>query len=209
VNKFAGVLVEGGQGSLLEAVKADLSLTDLFPVHRLDQGTSGLVVFAKTAEANRELSSAFAQRKVDKFYLAITAGKPKKKQGFIVGDMSKARNGSYKLMRSQSNPAKTAFFNFALEQGQRLWVVKIFTGKTHQIRVALRALGAPIVGDLRYGGAAADRLYLHATQLQFELLGEQFNYLCPPTYGTGFQTSACIAKLAELGAPANLAWPQK
>lgn len=201
--------MQGGQGSLMEALKADLNLSELFPVHRLDQGTSGLVVFAKTVEANRQLSLAFAQRKVDKFYVAITANKPKKKQGCIIGDMAKARNGSYKLLRSQDNPAKTAFFSFALEQGQRLWVLKIFTGKTHQIRVALRALGAPIVGDVRYGGVAADRLYLHATQLQFELLGERFNYLCLPTYGTSFQTSACITTLAELGAPDNLAWPQK
>lgn len=203
------MIVQGAQDSLLQTLKTDLDLPTLFPVHRLDQGTSGLVLFAKTPQANKQLSLAFQERQVQKFYFALTANKPKKKQGCITGDMAKARNGSYKLLRSQNNPAKTAFFSFALGNGQRLFAIKIFTGKTHQIRVALRALAAPILGDERYGGAVADRMYLHAAQIQFVLDGHQFDYFCPPTAGAEFLQPTCAAILAELGAPAKLAWPQK
>lgn len=123
--------------------------------------------------------------------------------------MAKARNGSYKLLRSHNSPAKTAFFSFALGNGQRLFALKIFTGKTHQIRVALRALGAPILGDERYGGAVADRMYLHAAQIQFVLDDHWFDYYCPPTTGTEFCQPTCTTVLAELSPPAKLAWPQK
>lgn len=209
VNKAAGAIVQGAQGSLLHTLKMDLELPALFPVHRLDQGTSGLVLFAKTPLANKQLSFAFQQREVQKFYFALTSNKPKKKQGWVIGDMAKSRNGSYKLLRSQTNPAKTAFFSFALGGGQRLVALKIYTGKTHQIRVALRALAAPVLGDERYGGAVADRMYLHAAQIQFTLDNERFDYYCPPTAGSEFLEPACVAKVAEIGVPAELLWPQK
>lgn len=208
MNKSPGTVVLGEEGSLLHSLRKDLDLPNLHPVHRLDRGTSGLTLFAKTSAANRQLAAAFEQRRVNKYYVALIDGKPKKKQGWISGDMAKARNGSYKLLRSHSNPAKTCFFSFALGNGQRLVVARIYTGKTHQIRVALRALGTAIVGDERYGGSCADRLYLHATQLQFELNGEAFDYFCLPTLGNEFLRSEVLEKMQALGEPALLNWPR-
>ena len=208
VNKAPGIIAQGGSESLLQILKSDLKLAQLYPVHRLDRDTSGLLVLAKTNGANQALSMAFQQRQVNKYYLALTDKKPRKKQGLVVGDMAKARNGSYKLMRSQNNPAKTAFFSFALDRGQRLVALKIYTGKTHQIRVALRALGAPIVGDDRYGGSKAERLYLHAAQIQFQLDGQTYSYASVPDRGSEFLTPLWRSTLASIGPLAELTWPQ-
>lgn len=208
VNKAPGIAVQGDAAapSLLQVLKRDLSLPELYPVHRLDQGTSGVLVLAKTPAANRQLSLGFQERQVRKFYLAITAKKPGKKQGWVIGDMEKSRNGSYKLCQTRANPARTAFFSFAFEEAMRLLVLRPLTGKTHQLRVALKALAAPIIGDLRYGGIQADRMYLHAWHLEFALDGQVFSYHAPPDAGELFRRPSFAARLAELGAPDRLPW---
>lgn len=207
VNKAAGVAVQGDPHapSLLHHLKQDLMLPHLYPVHRLDSGTSGVVVLAKTETANRALSMAFQERQVAKYYLALTAKKPSKKQGLVSGDMEKARGGSYRLMHTRQNPALTAFFSFAFEEGMRLLVVRPYTGKTHQIRVALKALSAPIIGDARYGGPPADRMYLHAWQLSFSFAGQDFTYRALPQAGLLFAREK-FAELVATLAPENLRW---
>ncbi len=191
----AGLLHPG----LVSRVKADTGLL-LYPVHRLDKMTSGLVLLARTTEANRALSMAFAAREVRKQYLALSDRKPKKKQGWVKGDMQKGRGGSWMLARSQDNPAISWFDSVSVREGLRLYRIKPQTGKTHQIRVALKSVGAPILGDERYGGTAADRGYLHAWRLVFTLAGEAFDFVCPPDEGTLFvlpELHAAIAGLAE------------
>jgi len=200
IDKSPGIAVQGDPGgvSVLEHVRRDLGLEALFPVHRLDVGTSGLVVAAKTPEANRLLSQAFQAQQVTKCYLAITAKKPAKKQGWIVGDMEKSRGGSYKLSRSTSNPARTFFRSFPLEGGMRLMVLRPLTGKTHQLRVALKSIGAPIIGDERYGGESADRMYLHAWRLEFPFAEQRQRFAVHPSVGNQFTSSALQTMLAEL-----------
>ncbi|HHO2167108.1 TPA: TIGR01621 family pseudouridine synthase [Aeromonas hydrophila] len=191
----AGLLHPG----LVSRVKADTGLL-LYPVHRLDKMTSGLVLLACTTEANRTLSMAFAAREVSKQYLALSDRKPKKKQGWVKGDMQKGRGGSWMLARSQDNPAISWFDSVSVREGLRLYRIKPRTGKTHQIRVALKSVGAPILGDERYGGTAADRGYLHAWRLAFTLAGEAFDFVCPPDEGTLFvlpELHAAITGLAE------------
>mgnify|MGYP001212028426 CR=1 FL=1 len=206
VHKSPGISVQGDSPSLLQLLKQDLSLPELYPVHRLDRDTSGVLVLAKTEAANRQLSMAFQERRVRKFYLALTSNKPSKKQGWVIGDMEKSRNGSYRLCRTRDNPARTAFFSFAFEEGMRLVVLRPYTGKTHQLRVALKALGAPIIGDDRYGGVGADRLYLHAWQLDFTFDDQAFSYRVPPAMGTLFERPAFTQCLEQLGSPDKLAW---
>lgn len=200
INKAPGVAVQGDPNapSVLEYVRRDLQLAQLFPVHRLDMGTSGLVVAAKTQVANRVLSQAFQAHQVTKCYLAISAKKPQKKQGWVIGDMEKSRGGSYRLCRAKENPARTAFHSYPLENGQRLFVLRPFTGKTHQLRVALKSLGAPILGDERYGGALADRMYLHAWRLELEFGGRLFSYIAPPSPGELFGSPALQAVLQDI-----------
>jgi len=173
------------QNALSEVQKIDSQTTRLWPVHRLDKATSGLVIFAKNASAAAEFGRLFEQHKIEKHYLAIACGKPRKKQGWVKGDMEKGRNGSWLLKRSLNKPAITHFISCAIESNtppaKRLYLVSPKSGKTHQIRVALKSLGCAILGDARYKGEPANRCYLHAFSLKFEWQGEQQAHICLPT----------------------------
>lgn len=162
----------------------------LFPVHRLDKMTSGLVILAKNSEAAAVFGKMFENREVEKYYLAISMRKPKKKMGWIKGDMASARRGDYKLLSTMTNPAITQFISCALRTHERGFLIKPHTGKTHQIRVALKSLGSPIAGDERYAAAdearKEERGYLHAYALRFSLNGQAFEFVSPPDEGERF-----------------------
>lgn len=191
---------------LFDCLRDTLQDPALWPVHRLDKVTSGLIVVARSAGAAAELGAAFAGRTVEKYYLALSDAKPNRKQGLIKGDMDKARGGAWKLCPTQENPAITQFFSHSLLPGKRLFVLRPRTGKTHQLRVAMKSLGAPILGDTLYGGTAADRTYLHAYALRFTLSGQWFDFVCPPQWGEGWPQPALADYLAATP-PATLPWP--
>jgi len=218
VNKSPGIAIHadteydaGDSQGLLALIKSEQKLAELYPVHRLDKVTSGLLVMAKTRDANRALSMQFEQRSIEKYYLALSRRKPKKKQGKISGDMERGRRGSWKLAGSQRNPAVTQFFSTAVLGEGRLFLLKPRTGKTHQLRVALKSIGAPITGDGLYGGEVsdepADRVYLHAYCLGFVLGGVTFRFVCPPDQGLLFQSSAFHNACDQYGQPWELLWP--
>ena len=171
----------------------------LFPVHRLDKMTSGLVILAKTSEAAALFGKMFENREVEKYYLAISMRKPKKKQGWVKADMGSARRGDYKLLATMDNPAITQFISCALRTHERFFLIKPHTGKTHQIRVALKSLGSPCAGDERYANAdearKEDRGYLHAYALRFSLYGEVFEFVSPPDKGDRFVSCECTTQL--------------
>lgn len=203
---------EDGVRGLFETVKQTQGLAELYPVHRLDKVTSGLLVMAKTAAANQELVNQFKNREVQKFYLAISGKKPKKKQGLIKGDMEPARRGAWKLLATNTNPAITQFFSASLGEGKRLFIVKPHTGKTHQIRVALKSIGSPILGDALYADAAScidiDRVYLHAFSLAFKLNGQDYRFTELPREGNFYATAEFNTAIKEFLSPWLLAWPQ-
>ena len=203
---------DNGQPGLFEMVKRHQGLQELYPVHRLDKVTSGILLMAKTTCANRELVAQFKNRQIEKYYLAISNKKPKKKQGLIKGDMESARRGAWKLNNSQLNPAITQFFSCSLEEGKRLFIVKPHTGKTHQIRVALKSLGAPIMGDLLYADAQAcigvDRVYLHAYSLAFNLMGKSYRFTELPREGEDFLSKVFCSAIQEFTKPWELLWPK-
>lgn len=189
VNKPAGIGMhqEGEEPGLVRVLSERLG-ERLYPVHRLDKMTTGVLLLARNSAANRELSRQFAERSTRKWYLALSDSKPTKKQGLIKGDMEKARGGSWKLARSLVNPAITRFHSCLLADHLRGFLLQPVTGKTHQLRVALKSQGSPILGDDRYGGTPADRGYLHAWQLQFEYGGEPICVRAPLTFGQHFIT---------------------
>jgi tRNA pseudouridine32 synthase/23S rRNA pseudouridine746 synthase len=150
------------------------------PTHRLDKPTTGLLLVARNVDANQHLSVAFAERSVKKTYLAVSDQKPKKKQGWVKGDMAPSRRSQWKLLRSQENPAITSFTSMPIENGLRGFVLSPRTGKTHQLRVAMKSLGSPIFGDTLYGGSSADRMYLHAWRLEFTYQDTPFHFQCLP-----------------------------
>jgi tRNA pseudouridine32 synthase / 23S rRNA pseudouridine746 synthase len=194
---------ESGPGAVVQA-EARLGCK-LYPVHRLDKMTSGLLILAKTAEAARRFEALFTERRIEKYYLAISLRKPKKKQGWVKGDMAPARRGSWKLLLTTENPAVTQFLSASVGPGERLFLVKPHTGKSHQIRVALKSIGAPIAGDLRYAQSDAakceTRGYLHAYALRFEFKGEPYAFVHPPENGERFLTPACQKQIREWKVP--------
>jgi len=199
---------ESGDAGLFETVKQQEALSELYPVHRLDKITSGLLVMAKTASANHELTEQFRLRQVEKYYLAISGKKPKKSQGLIVGDMAPARRGAWKLQTTTTNPAITQFFNKGMIEGRRLFIVKPYTGKTHQIRVALKSVGSPICGDDLYGGdALSDRGYLHAYCLSFKVAGKDYRFCELPREGDHFLSPVFLEAVADYQEPWTLPWP--
>jgi tRNA pseudouridine32 synthase/23S rRNA pseudouridine746 synthase len=204
--KPAGLSFHSEQGagfvSLLEAQQE----YKLYPVHRLDKVTSGLIVLGKSSQAAASLTELFSNRLVDKFYLAITEGKPKKKQGWIKGDMSASRRGTYKLEKTLKNPAVTRFYSTSLGEGLRGVLLKPFSGKTHQLRVAMKSISSPILGDTAYTASSSDRVYLHAFSLSFQWQGQDkyFSYL--PDSGKEFSKLVTTDVFQKWKAPLNLDW---
>lgn len=180
----------------------------LFPVHRLDKMTSGLVILAKNSETAAVFGKMFENRYIEKYYLAISMRKPKKKMGWIKGDMGSARRGDYKLLPTMNNPAITQFVSCALRTHERFFLIKPHTGKTHQIRVALKSLGSPIAGDERYAQAdearKEERGYLHAYALRFTLNGEKFAFVSSLDEGERFISAECKAQLETWNKPWEL-----
>lgn len=186
-------------------------ITSLYPVHRLDKMTSGLVLFATNKESAKIFGELFASHNIEKYYLAISDCKPTKKQGLIKGDMVKSRRGMFKLMRSTNNPAITQFFSYSIGNKQRLYLLKPHSGKTHQLRVALSSISAPIVGDPLYAPSSStksDRGYLHAYALRFEFLKKQYEFISLPEEGKLFNTELLKQHLTDLKQPWLLSWPK-
>lgn len=188
--------------------KALLGCDELYPVHRLDKMTSGLVLLAKTKAAAQTFGAMFENREVEKYYLAVSLRKPKKKMGWIKGDMLKARRGDWKLAKTMENPAVTRFVSAPLREHERVFLVKPYTGKTHQIRVALKSLGSPVAGDERYADATEarkeERGYLHAYALRFQFNGETFSFVLRPDEGERFLSLEFEGILGEWEKPWEL-----
>ena len=123
-------------------------------VHRLDQGTSGVIVVARTPAAYLRLARAFASREVEKRYLAIVYGEPSPRSGMVDAPIGRhATKRKEMTVRPDGRPARTAWRTLAAAAGIALVELDLLTGRTHQIRVHMKHLGHPLVGDPVYGEA--------------------------------------------------------
>ena len=203
IYKPCGLSVHKDQSEigLTTLLAEQLGVPQVWLVHRLDKVTSGLLILALNAESAAEFFRLFSEHHIQKTYLALSNQKPKKKQGLIVGDMQKARNGAWKLCQSKENPAITRFESVSCEPNLRLFILKPQTGKTHQLRVAMKSLGSPILGDLLYGKNTEniDRTYLHAARLQFEFKGQSFDVFIPPKEGEWWHREGVISQIQKIG----------
>lgn len=195
IDKPAGVSVHRDEQAvgLTEKLANQLGVEKVWLVHRLDKITSGLLILALTKKAAAYFYELFEQHQIQKTYLALATQKPKKKQGKIIGDMVRTRNGAWKLCLSRGNPAITQFISYSVEPNLRLFILQPKTGKTHQLRVAMKSLGSPILGDRLYGGQLADGVYLHAYKLSFNYHGEQIVVSVKPKIGGIWQKISDIA----------------
>jgi len=184
LNKPSGLATQGGSG-ISEHVDGLLDLLTFGKkqrprlVHRLDRDTSGVLVVARTAPAAAALSESLRRRDATKVYWALTKGVPQELRGRIKSALAKGTVGREEKMAEvdrDSRDAKMAITDYVVvcTLGEEFaWVaVQPVTGRTHQIRVHLASLGTPVLGDFKYGGAAArprgeieDRLHLHARSI--------------------------------------------
>lgn len=203
IYKPCGLSVHKDQSKigLTTLLARQLNVPQLWLVHRLDKVTSGLLILALNAESAAEFFRLFFEHHIQKTYLALSNQKPKKKQGLIVGDMQKSRNGAWKLCQSKENPAITRFESVSCEPNLRLFILKPQTGKTHQLRVAMKSLGSPILGDTLYGKNTEniDRTYLHAARLQFEFKGQAFDVFIPTKEGEWWQREGVMSQIQKIG----------
>jgi tRNA pseudouridine32 synthase/23S rRNA pseudouridine746 synthase len=159
-----------GRGGLPELVKAHYA-GRLYPLPRLDRGASGVILFAKTPEAHRDLNGLFERREVRKTYLAAVDGAPASNRGRVNAPVREFGSGRMGVDSKRGKPASTAWKIEERLEGAALLRVSPSTGRRHQIRVHLYHIGHPILGDLRYGDKARQartpRLMLHALSLEF------------------------------------------
>ena len=195
----------------------------LYGVHRLDRVTSGILLFAKDGEMAAMLSKAFRDKAAVKYYIGISNRKPKKKkQGWVKGTMVRGRRKSWYLTNSkdpdeakgsaengqssESNHAITRFFTAGLGElgrddtaARTCILFRPHTGKTHQLRVAAKSVGLPLLGDPIYGADVASdgncsRAFLHAAAIHISMDGsengrsdeegghESVTIWCPPPF---------------------------
>lgn len=139
-------------------------------VHRLDRTTSGLIICAKHPAAQNWLQKQFSERKVQKTYIAIVPGHLEPAEAII--DMPIERHPRHPHLFRVGSNGKSAVTHYKVVESLGDYdVVELRpeTGRTHQLRVHLKQLGHPIVGDVLYGGEEADRVYLHAASLELVL----------------------------------------
>ncbi len=144
------------------------------PCHRLDRPVSGLVTFAKTSKALERMNKLFREDEVNKTYLAVVEGTPTKTEGKLVHwlekDSSKNFTRTYQKSKGQAKRAELEYRLLASLGKQSLLMIHPKTGRPHQIRAQMKALGCPIKGDLKYGYPKPNRdksIDLHAFKLTF------------------------------------------
>lgn len=162
-------------------------------VHRLDKDTSGLILVAKNDRSMRELQKKMADRKIRKFYYAVVLGLVKDKEGMIESFIGRDPNDRKRMTTENPVNPKLARTKFTLlnhiDNKYSLLEIELFTGRTHQIRVHMSAIGYPIVGDKVYGNEKTnkeiatkyglERQWLHARRLILNLFWVDYDFVAP------------------------------
>ena len=193
VNKAPGVLVHPGHGHfddtlgnfLMYHYKQSGDGSDFHPVHRLDKGTSGLVVVAKHAYAQERLKNQLHTNQFRRLYLAVCDGEPPAWSGVVdapIGPVEGAQ--AAREVRPDGKPARTRYQLLRRWGPRSLVCLELDTGRTHQIRVHMAHLGCPLTGDFLYGTenrALIARPALHSARLELAhpVTGERLAYSVP------------------------------
>jgi 23S rRNA pseudouridine1911/1915/1917 synthase len=182
INKPAGLVVERdrhGYPSVEEEVSTYLKRGKREPyvgiVHRLDRPVSGVLLLAKKKSALKQLNEQFRLRQVKKVYWAVVENRPPSDQGLLEGWINKDAVGKRAVYSKEAGkgalPCSLSYKLLAEAEGRYLLEIIPYTGKFHQIRVQLAAIGCPIIGDQAYGSTAvyaSNAIALHARVLVFE-----------------------------------------
>ncbi len=170
VNKPGGMLTIPDREQTEKSLKEYLTdkYGNIYTVHRLDKDTGGLVIFAKTEEAHKFLCRIFEERRVQKFYLGVVIGAPAEKSGLI--DAPIAEHGTRKgvmTVNRNGKPSQTGYE--VLDENRHFSLVsfRLFTGRTHQIRVHCKNIGHPLACDPLYGDGKP--IFLSSVKKSFKL----------------------------------------
>jgi 23S rRNA pseudouridine1911/1915/1917 synthase len=187
-NKPAGIPVQAdktGDNSLLQLGSA-YSKRTLFPINRIDRPASGLVVFGRKESATAHLSEQFRERKVEKTYLAVVGEMPSEKSGTLRHFIRKSGKGNKAIIvdEQQGKEAVLEYKVLGSIENYHLLEIKPLTGRYHQIRAQLAAIGCPIKGDVKYGFRRSNKdrsIHLHAWKLALRhpVSGELLNLEAP------------------------------
>lgn len=141
---------------------------EVFTVHRIDKPTSGIMCFAKNAEAHRNLSSQFQERTVQKIYLALVEGKPLKKTGIIDKPIAQNKLSASRMVIAERGKRSITHYK-VIDEFRHFALVEadIKTGRTHQIRVHFQSMGHPLAIDELYG--KREQLYLSEIKSKYKL----------------------------------------
>lgn len=199
VNKRPGDIVQGdktGDKPLSEVVKSYLKEKYNKPgnvylgvVHRLDRPTSGIVLFAKTSKALPRLNRLFQEKEAEKTYWAIVKNTPPKKSDTLIHFLKRnpKQNKSYAHIKEVPESKKAILEYRLLKKLDNYFLLEVdlHTGRHHQIRSQLSAIGSPIKGDLKYGFDRSNKdasIHLHARELKFihPVKREEIHILAPP-----------------------------
>lgn len=174
VNKPAGMLSVPGRGADKQdclSVRVQQTFPDALVVHRLDMATSGLLVFARGKEMQRQLSAVFSERLVRKSYVAILAGQIEAAAGEvdlpIIADWENRPLRKIDTVSGKPSLTRYTLLEYDAINDTSSVALEPVTGRTHQLRVHMHAIGHSIIGDNLYGGRSADRLHLHAQTVSF------------------------------------------
>lgn len=193
VEKPAGLLSVPGRGEAGRdclAARVTAEWPDALVVHRLDMATSGLMLFARGASAQREISQAFATRRIGKRYTAVAHGLPAGDAGEVDAPLAAnwPNRPRQRIDHAAGRPSLTRWRVLARDAAARHCRLDLepVSGRSHQLRVHLSSIGHPIVGDALYGDDTlpASRLLLHATELIFvhPRHGTTLNLSSPPPF---------------------------
>ena len=170
--KPVGVRAQGEAEADLPALLKQQLGCEIYPVHRLDQAVGGVMVFAKTAPSAAKLSQAIAGGTLQKEYLAVLGARPKDDSGELFDLLfhDRFKNKTYVVSRQRKGvkEAKLAYRVLDVQNGLCLVRIRLYTGRTHQIRVQFASRGMPLVGDGKYGSrknAASPALWSYALTL--------------------------------------------
>jgi 23S rRNA pseudouridine955/2504/2580 synthase len=182
INKPAGLAVQGGTNTnvhvdgMLDALKLDSKERPKL-VHRLDKDTSGVLLLARSASAAHALTKAFKDKSTRKLYWAIVTGAPAEREGMIDAPLAKisGKGGEKMVIDEKLGKSAQSVFRQLHRAGRKAaWLaLSPLTGRTHQLRVHCEAIGCPILGDGKYGGAKAfieglsNQMHLHARAIDF------------------------------------------
>lgn len=187
--KPVGMSSEAGPGSLPEMLEQDLGGT-VFPIHRLDLNVGGLMVYARTKQAAAKLSASVQAGELVKEYLAVIHGCPSEKEGLLEDllwkDSKKNKVFAVSRERKGVKKAKLAYRVLEEKDGTSLVLIRLFTGRSHQIRVQFSTRGLPLVGDHKYGSrdkAASPALYSCRLTLPHPISGETMVFTSLPENG--------------------------